>query len=106
MQAGKLRHRISIRKRTVTRGTYGEEVVTWSEHAQCWAEIDPPKSREFFGSGQTQADVIVRMRIRYVEGVKHEMQVLYGTRKYDIVSISNPDERNKELIMQCKEKME
>lgn len=103
MRAGKLRHRIGIQNETATRDAYGAEVKTWKTYKECWAEIDPPQSREFFSANQTQAEVTTRVRIRYLSGVTPNMRIKFNTRYLNINSIINPDERNKELIMMCNE---
>ena len=105
MRAGRLRHRIIIQERStaVTRGDYGEETQGWKTYKQVWSEIDPPKSREFFATGQTQAEVTTRVRIRYLPDIDPRMRIKFGARYLNINSIVNPDERNKELIMMCNE---
>ncbi len=105
MRAGRLRNRIIIQERStaVTRGSYGEETQGWTTHKQCWAEISPPRSREFFATGQTQAEVTTQVRIRYLPNIVPNMRVKFGTRYLNINNIINPDERNKELIMMCNE---
>lgn len=41
IQAGKLRHRITIQRETVTRDEYGSEVKTWDDLATVWASVEP-----------------------------------------------------------------
>lgn len=41
IQAGKLRHKITIRRETTTRDEYGSEIKTWTDLATVWASIDP-----------------------------------------------------------------
>ncbi len=104
MRSGKLRHRIIIQQKTATRGTFGEEIETWTTYHSCWAEIDPPKGREFFASQQKQTDVTVRIVIRYKSGITTKMRVKFGTRIYDINAVIDPDERhNRGLILECTE---
>ncbi len=104
MRAGRLRHRIIIQESTgTTRDIYGSEIKAWTTHKQVWAEINPPRSREFFATGQTQAEVVTQVRIRYLPDIDPRMRIKFGTRYLNINSIINPDERNKELIMMCNE---
>lgn len=104
MRAGKLRHRITIQsKSTTSRGTYGEEIITWGTYKQVWAELDPPKAREFFANKQTQTEITTRIRIRYLENIDNSMRIIYDGRTFDINAIINPDEKNKELILMCNE---
>jgi SPP1 family predicted phage head-tail adaptor len=100
-----LRHKIIIQKKStaITRGDYGEETQGWTTFKEVHAEIDPPKSREFFASGQTQAEVVTRIRIRYIPNLTPDMRIKFGSRYFNIGPAINPDERNKELIMMCNE---
>lgn len=41
IQAGNLRHRITIQRETTTRDAYGSEVKTWADLATVWASLDP-----------------------------------------------------------------
>ena len=42
-----------------------------------------------------------RFTIRYIAGIKGNMRILYNQEAYDIESIINVDERNKELEILC-----
>ena len=52
---------------------------------------------------QMQADVTHRVRFRYVAGVTAKMRVLYGARIFNVLSVINPEERNREIVLMCKE---
>ncbi|MDA8212164.1 MAG: phage head closure protein [Clostridia bacterium] len=103
MNAGELRHRVKIQQKSVTRDSFGAESVTWSDVATVWAVVEPLRGREFFGAQQVNAEVTTRIRIRYRSGVVPTMRALYGSRVYDIQSVINLDERNRELQLMCKE---
>jgi SPP1 family predicted phage head-tail adaptor len=110
MQAGRLRHRVVIQRladTTDTQNAYGEEDRVWHDYFWAWAEIDPPKGREFFAAGQKQAQVTTRVRIRYSPSntVTPVMRVKFGSRILQINVPINPDERNRELILMCTEKV-
>lgn len=112
IMAGRLRHQITIQKlgEPVTQNPYGEEDRAWHNVLETWAEIDPPKGREFFAAGQKQAEVTTRIRIRYPTGIDITvaMRILKGgstSRVFEINSVIDPDERNRELIMMCTEEV-
>lgn len=104
MQAGRLRHQISIQIKTTVSDGMGGFTATWGDETTVWAEIDPPKGREFFASGQTQSEITTRIRIRYLSGVTPAKRVRFKSRYFDINSVVNPDERNRELILMCVER--
>jgi len=70
------------------------------------ASIEPISGREYFSAQTTQADVTHRINLRYVAGVKPKMRVKYGSRIFDILSVSNVDERNRELQLMCRESID
>ena len=47
MEAGKLRHRITIKRKLVTRDSFGEETVTLSAGDAVWASVEPMRGQEF-----------------------------------------------------------
>lgn len=103
MNAGDLRHQITLQSMTQTADGMGGITETWSDQFTTWASIDPPKSREFYGTGQVQTEIVTRVRIRYRPNVSHTWRVKFGTRYFNITSIVNPDECNQELIIMGRE---
>ena len=103
MRVGPLRHRATIQSYAKTRDAYGAEVETWSDFADVWASIEPLIGREYMAAKQLTADVSHKIRIRYIEGLSPTMRVVFGTRTFEIVSIINVQERNKELVIMATE---
>lgn len=106
MQAGKLRHRVTLQEQAAGSPQQlptGEPDVAWVNVATVWAEVRPLGVRERFLSAQTQPEQTHLVRIRYRAGVNAAMRVLFGTRKFDILGVINVDERNAELRLQCRE---
>lgn len=103
MRSGELRNRITIQQKSVTRDTYGGETVTWTDVATVWAAVEPISGREYFSSQQIQAEVTTRIRIRHKTGITPVMRVSWGTRLYDIISVIEINERNREIHLMCKE---
>lgn len=105
MEAGTLRHRITLRKKTVTRDTRGGEVVSRATFATVWASVEPLQGREYFAADKENAEVTHRIRLRYLKGVTSSMDVLWGTRVFDIESVLNIGERNRELHLMAVEEV-
>ena len=76
---------------------------TWSTYATVQASIEPISGREYFAAQSTQADVTHRIRIRYFSGIVPKMRVSYNSRIFDILSVINVGERNRELQLMCRE---
>lgn len=103
MKIGKLRHRITLQEYTSSRDSFGAEVETWSDTATVWASIEPLSGREYFAAQQVNAEISTKITLRYRSSVKPTMRVLYEGRVYEILSVINAGERNRELILICKE---
>jgi SPP1 family predicted phage head-tail adaptor len=103
MEAGSLRHRVTIQSKSVTRDTYGGEVITWATVATVWAAVEPLNGREWLEGRQAAAEVTTRIRIRYRSGVLPEMQVVYGSHAYDILAVIQPEEKRQEIQLMCQE---
>ncbi len=105
MGAGKYRHYITF-QHEVTTGTddYGHPIVEWQAYKSMYAEIKPIKGTEYWQSQQVNAEVTHRVTTRYTDGITSEMRIKFGSRYFEIEPPLNLDERNKELVMLCKEK--
>jgi len=103
MNPGRLRHRVNLQRKRITRDAYGEEAIEWTTYATVWAAIEPLQGQERFGAQQVKATTSHRVIIRYVKGVKAEDRVLYGSRALEINQVLNPDERNQQLTLICSE---
>jgi len=101
MQAGKLRHRVTLQEKSVSRNAYHDEVVSWSDVATVWAEIQPLEGREFFESQRLGAEQPSWIRIRHRSDVTPSMRVVRGSVTYDIETVVDVDGLGKELRLMC-----
>lgn len=107
MITGRMRRRVTIQEKTVTRGSTGEELVTWSTVATVWAAVEPLNGREYLESRQTQANVDTRVTIRYRSGMEPTMRLLTSdSRILHIESVIHKNERFRELVIMCREEVE
>jgi SPP1 family predicted phage head-tail adaptor len=106
MQAGKLRHQITLEQNTGVEDTAGQVVDNWTPFAtNLWASIRPLTGEEVLQAQQVQAEVTHEVKLRYLAGVTPQLRVLFGARVFNILSVVNTDERNYELVLLCKEQM-
>lgn len=103
MRAGDLRKRIIIEQPTVAADSVGEMVPTWSTLAVLWASIEALTGSERLQDAQINATADVKISVRYRAGITTAMRIKYGTRQFEIVSVQNVEERNRELAMLCVE---
>ena len=103
MRTGRLRHRVKIQHYTESQNAFGEATKNWTDYATVWAAVEPVKGREFWESQQINAEITTKVTMRYLAGVKPKMRILYDTRIFEIDSVINVDERNRELQLLVKE---
>lgn len=94
MQAGKLRHRITIQAPTITQDPEsGEALPGWSDWATVWASIEPLSAREFIAAQAGQSEITARVVIRHRAGVLPAMRVVHSGKIYNIHGVL-PDMRS------------
>jgi len=105
MNAGKLRHKCWLKSPTHANSA-GTVTTTWATAAVCWGSLEPLRGREWIQSGLENSEITARFRMRYVSGVAPTMQLYYGSRTFEVVSVIDPDERHRELELMVKELVE
>lgn len=104
LNAGTLRHRITIQQAQDTQNSYGEPVPTWITFATVWASIEPLSGRELSTYRSIGGTETHKVTMRYLSGLDLDtMQISYNNRTFSINSISNTEERNYELVLTCTE---
>lgn len=103
MRSGKLRHTVTLQSLVETQDSYGSAVQSWADYATVRASVEPLQGREYFASQQVRAEATTRFRIRYLSGVLPTMRVVFDGRAYNIESIINLNERNRELHLMAVE---
>jgi len=103
MEAGALRHRVSIQEPVEARNSYNEVITTWALVAVVWGSVAPLAGREFFAAEHVQSEITHRVRLRYRAGITSEMRVVYAGRVLMIQSVIDRGERRRELELMCRE---
>jgi len=103
MEAGALRHRVSIQEPVEARNSYNEAITTWALVAVVWGSVAPLAGREFFAAEHVQSEITHRVRLRYRAGITSEMRVVYAGRVLMIQSVIDRGERRRELELMCRE---
>jgi SPP1 family predicted phage head-tail adaptor len=105
MDAGKLRHRVTIQAPTTGTDGAGGVTHTWATFATVWGWIEPLSARRLFQAQQANSETTGIIHIRYVAGLLPTMRVKYGLRTFEIISII-PDEKKIEIQILYKEKLD
>ena len=99
MRSGNLRNSVIIQTPTESFDSNGELISTWATFSTVWASIEPLTGREFWAARTVNAEMIGKIRLRYINGITPKMRVLFGIRYFNINTIINTDEKNIELIL-------
>ncbi len=85
---GQLDRRIRIETPTATRGSSGQELLTWATFAECWAGVEYPgtKSDEGVIADQEVSVTTVVFVIHYRDGLNQKMRIVYNDEYYDILN--------------------
>lgn len=104
MRAARLRHSVVVQRKSGDRDDYGAPTGTWVVLATRRAAIEPLNGKEYFANSGEDTKVTTRIRLRYdpaLADLTPADRVLDGTVVYNIQSVINPTERNRELILMC-----
>lgn len=102
IDAGKLRERVTIQQATESRNALGETTLAWSTFAERWASVEGVSAREALELGQADVSITHRVRMRYLDGMTHNMRVLWRGRVLEIVSLLEYANRS-EHVATCQE---
>ena len=105
MRSGRLRHRMWLKEPTHTSDGMGANTTTWGTVEVFWGSVEPLRGREWIASGLENSEVSGKIVRRYKSGITPDMIVAFGSRTFQIVSVINVDERNRELQLMVMEKV-
>lgn len=106
IRAGKYNKSVILQQRDYEKerkSGYGSSRPFWKKFAEVRASVEPLQGREYFSGPFQMGENIVRVRIRYIEGVTRKMRIRYGNRVFDIYSVIDSMESHRELQLMCKE---
>lgn len=105
MEAGSLRHRVSIQTESETLDSYGEPTSGWSTDSTVWASVVPTSGRETNEGEGLSGVVTFKVTMRYNTAVSPKKRLLFGSRVLGITKVINKEERNEYLELHCEERV-
>jgi SPP1 family predicted phage head-tail adaptor len=102
LDIGRMRERVTVQQATERRNSLGETTLEWATYAARWASVQGVSSREALELGQVDVSVTHRVRMRYVDGMTHNMRLLWRGRLLEIVSLLEYDNRSEHVAI-CEE---
>lgn len=89
--AGDLRERVEIQAATVTRGDFGEEILTWATTATVWAQVyewSGRGAREVMLTDSPTMVVGYEVKVRAGVTVTHKHRLLWRSKVLDIHTVT------------------
>jgi SPP1 family predicted phage head-tail adaptor len=103
LRAGELRKRFTILRGEQTQSNTGDISLTWVSEGRCWGAIKPLSGGESISAEQRIADTTHGITVRYSTKFAADRRLRLGSRVFEIMSVVNVDERNREISLSCKE---
>lgn len=102
--AGGLRQKVTIQQESNTDDGQGGSTKGWSAFASSVdCRLEPLRGDERLQAGTLEPRITHRATIRYRSGVTAGMRLLLGSTAYNIRAVTNPDERQRYLVMDVEE---
>ena len=105
MQAGSLRHRVTLQRKQQTQNPQtGALLTAWVTEAIVRAAVEPLSAREFVAAQAVQSNVSVRITVRYRPGITAAMRILHDGKVYGITGVlADKDSGREYLTLPCEE---
>jgi SPP1 family predicted phage head-tail adaptor len=89
LTASDLNRRITIQQKQTVVDPEGIPTETWTPVCTVWAAREPlaARAREYFSAAAINAEMTVRYRIRYRQGITPDMRVVDEGRIYNITTV-------------------
>lgn len=105
MPPGRYPHHVDIEVPVSTQNEIGEWVTTFRKVADSYASIEPLRGREYWAAAQVNAETTHEIKMRPPSvSLTTAHEIVFGTRRFEIEVVRNLAERNRELVILCKER--
>jgi SPP1 family predicted phage head-tail adaptor len=71
--------------------------------SNAWASISPIFGKEYWQAEEVQSKTTTKIELDYIDGINRNMQVIYGTRTFEILTVIDVKEMHRTLQLMCKE---
>jgi SPP1 family predicted phage head-tail adaptor len=97
---GELNRRVHLQSATSVPDGSGGFIAQWQTVATVWARIEPLRGVERYQAAALETVVSWHITIRHRTDIKPSWRIVHGSTVYRIISIVNPDERNRFLQLE------
>lgn len=108
LAAGKLRHRVTIRKLISAKDSRGQRNPTYADRGcTVWANVRQVSGREAENALAVHAETTWLIEMRYLPNVEPTDRVTYttggGSRTFEVLAAIDPEQRQRRLVIHAKE---
>jgi SPP1 family predicted phage head-tail adaptor len=103
MRAGPKRQRLTIQTCEQMADKYGQMRTTWTDAGTYYASVTFLSGRELVNATQVKADVTHKVEMRYIGPIAPTSRLVLKGRPFNIDSINNVKEINREYVILCHE---
>ena len=106
MNAGELRHRVTIERETSVAGDYGHggSAPTWEPVVTVWASVKPVSAHEAIRAAQPGQETGYIVKMRYTAEATADRRLTWEGRALYITGVKDIDGRHVELEILCNER--
>lgn len=101
--AGRMRHRFEVREKVETPDGAGGFFEEWQRRFDVWAEIEPMGAASAYQARAQSSEISHRLRIRKRADVRAGMRMLRQRRVFDLLTVFDPDETGRFLVLEARE---
>ena len=98
---GRMRHRVTIQRRTQAQDGVGQPTDTWTTGETVWAAVRPLSGREFYAQSGEHAEITHEVTFRHGVTVAAQDRIVHDSRNLDVVSVINVHERDRFIVARC-----
>jgi SPP1 family predicted phage head-tail adaptor len=101
LRAGRLRQRVTVQSRTLTKNQYHEQVETWTSGECIPADVVPFRSAEGVAGDRLETQERYRVTIRYNAAITNKHRLMWGTVPLEIHQVIDRDNRGRAMDLIC-----
>ncbi len=105
MQAGKMRHRVTLQRAKPIRDYFGQSVMNWTDVQTVWAEVEWVTGKELVIGHAEQAETTLKITLRYRPDLRTDWRIIHhpptGYGEICAIDAVLPDARKTRLEVLC-----
>jgi len=101
MNAGTLDRKISVMAYQEVKNEVGAMEQKPVELFKPWARVEPARGREYYEAQKIKEADAYKITIRYRKNVDDSMLIKYGSRTFEIQTVTDPYEAHESLEIYC-----